>query len=150
MESLFDKNISQKFIERINQLSPETKAQWGKMTVEQMLWHCQKPFEIASGALVPTVNPIIKFLFGKSAKKGMTGPIPVKKNLPTFREAKGNNSAVFDTEKKKLIEMIENFQKKGADGLIKKPHPLFGEMSVTEWNALEVKHLDHHLTQFGV
>ncbi len=150
MESLFDKNTVQKFVERINQLSPETNALWGKMRVEQMLWHCQKPFEIASGALRPKVSPLIKFLFGKSAKKDMTGPKPIKKNLPTFNEAKAIQSAVFEQEKKNLITAIENFQQKGVDGLTKKPHPFFGEMSVQEWNALLSKHLDHHLKQFGV
>jgi hypothetical protein len=150
MESLFDKNTVQKFVERINQLSPETNALWGKMRVEQMLWHCQKPFEIASGALRPKVNPLLKLIFGKSAKKGMTGDIPVKKNLPTFKEAKAINAVVFEKEKKNLITLIENFQQKGVEGLTKKPHPFFGNMSVAEWNALEIKHLDHHLKQFGV
>ena len=150
MESLFEKNTTQKFVERINQLSPQTQAQWGKMRVEQMLWHCQKPFEIASGTLVPKINPLIKFLFGKSAKRDMTGEKPVKKSLPTFNEAKAIQSAVFEKEKKNLIAAIENFQQKGLEGLTKKPHPFFGEMNVTEWNALLFKHLDHHLTQFGV
>ena len=80
----------------------------------------------------------------------MTGNIPIKKNLPTFNEAKIIDKQIFETEKQQLIKSIENFQKKGPDGLIKEPHAFFGKLSVLEWNALQVNHLNHHLQQFGV
>jgi hypothetical protein len=149
MENLFDQHTAQKFIDRIEKLTPQSKPLWGKMKVEQMLWHCQKPFEIVSGALTPKVNPVIKFLFGKSAKVGFTNTQPVKKNLPTFNEAKAPASPNFETEKNKLIDQIKNFQQRGPSGISKAPHPFFGPLTVDEWNTLEIKHLEHHLSQFG-
>lgn len=149
MESLFNAQTSQKFIERINKLDHQTPAQWGKMNVGQMLTHCQKPLLIASGDLTPKISPIVKFLFSKSAKKQLVSKEDFKKSLPTFKEAIIADQRVFEAEKTNLIKLIENFQQKGEAGLTKNNHPFFGEMSVSDWNTLQVKHLDHHLKQFG-
>jgi len=149
MKSLYKKEDAEYFINRINTLSHSTPAQWGKMNVAQMLTHCQKPLEIASGDLKPKINPIVKFLFGKGAKRQLLADAQLKKNLPTFAEAKIADAKVFEAEKSKLIKLIQGFQQKGESGLTKDPHPFFGELSVKEWDILQVKHLDHHLRQFG-
>ena len=70
MESLFDKQGNQNIVDRINQLTPITLSQWGKMTVSQMLEHCQQPIKVSFGTLELKPN-LISFLFGKSAKKQM-------------------------------------------------------------------------------
>jgi hypothetical protein len=148
-KSLFNKQDADEFISRINKLTPQTPALWGKMDVAQMLTHCQKPLQIASGSLKPKINRVIKFLFGKKAKEQLITEPEFKKNLPTFPEAKIVDKKVFETEKKKLIELIQQFQKEGEAGLTKDPHPFFGDLTVKEWDILQVKHLDHHLRQFG-
>ena len=51
--------------------------------------------------------------------------------------------------KNKLIDQIKNFQQRGPSGISKAPHPFFGPLTVDEWNTLEIKHLEHHLSQFG-
>lgn len=150
MESLFKPETAEKFISRINHLTPQSQANWGKMNVGQMLTHCQKPLDIASGALVPKVNPIIKFLFGKRTKRQIMEQEQFNKNIPTFREALITDERVFETEKKKLIEAIQNFQKNGPEGITKAEHPFFGKMTIEEWDILQTKHLDHHLRQFWV
>ncbi|MBP9797478.1 MAG: DUF1569 domain-containing protein, partial [Chitinophagales bacterium] len=38
----------------------------------------------------------------------------------------------------------------GPTGVTKDKHPFFGKLSPEEWDTLTVKHLDHHLRQFGV
>ncbi|MBL7910600.1 MAG: DUF1569 domain-containing protein [Bacteroidia bacterium] len=150
MDSLFKTETKQQFIERINKLTPQSQAQWGKMNVGQMLTHAQKPFEIASGKLVPKVNALIKLLFGKSAKRSIVNDPQFKKNIPTFAEAKITDERVFETEKQKLLESLEYFHNKGPEGITKAPHPFFGAMTIEEWDKLQSKHLDHHLRQFGV
>ncbi|MCW3083037.1 MAG: hypothetical protein JWP12_403 [Bacteroidetes bacterium] len=47
MESLFNPADNQKIITRINSVTPESKAQWGKMNAAQMLAHCQPPLLVA-------------------------------------------------------------------------------------------------------
>ncbi len=150
MKSLFNQQHANEFIERINKLTPATKAHWGKMNVSQMLHHSQIPLNIASGALQIKPNPIIKFLFGKRAKKQLVSAEDFKKNLPTFKEGIVSDEREFEKEKSTLISLINKFQTSGEGGLIKTPHPFFGELSKSEWDALETKHLDHHLRQFGV
>lgn len=150
MDSLFKAETAQKFIDRINHLTPQSQAQWGKMNVGQMLTHVQKPFDIASGSLVPKVNPIIRFLFGKRARRQIMEQPEFKRNIPTFREAMITDEHEFEVEKKKLIEAILNFQQKGPEGITKAPHPFFGPLTIQEWDVLQNKHLDHHLRQFWV
>jgi hypothetical protein len=150
MKSLFNKEHSQEFISRINSLNNQTQPQWGKMNVAQMLTHCQMPIKTATGALVPKINPIIKFLFGKGAKKQLINDHEFKKNLPTFTEAKIVDQRIFEEERTRLVKIIEEFQQKGPAGLTRQAHPFFGEMSISDWDTLQVKHLDHHLRQFGV
>lgn len=149
MESLFEAQTAQKYIDRIHSLTPQTQRLWGKMDVAQMLAHCQAPIRIASGELVPRINPVIKFLFGRSAKKQLVNDPEFKRNLPTFSEAKIVDRRVFELERTRLVELILEFQQKGPSGLTKSAHPFFGEMSISDWDTLQVKHLDHHLRQFG-
>jgi len=150
MDSLFNKNTADHFIDRIYQLSPGTQPQWGKMNAAQMLTHCQIPLDIASGKLQPTIHPIIKFLFGKRAKRELIEEHEFKRHLPTFREARIYEHRDFEKERERLLILIRGFQEAGPEHLTKDPHPFFGKMSVEEWNILQVKHLDHHLRQFGV
>jgi len=150
MESLFTKETSQKYIDRIHLLTPQTQSQWGKMNVSQMLAHCQAPLNVASGELVLKINPVVKFLFGKSAKKQLVNDPEFKRNLPTFSEAKIFNQRIFEQEQSRLVNLIDDFQTKGPKGLTTNAHPFFGDMTVGDWDLLQLKHLDHHLRQFGV
>jgi len=150
LRSLFNKDHSKEFISRINSLNHQTRPQWGKMDVAQMLAHCQAPLRIASGELKPRVNPVVKFLFGKRAKKDLVNDPEFKRDLPTLSEAKISNKREFEQERKKLVLEIESFQERGPAGLTAEPHPFFGDMSIHDWDTWQVKHLDHHLRQFGV
>ncbi len=49
VKNLFDAAVKQKIITRINTLTPQSHAQWGKMNVAQMLAHCQMPLGVATG-----------------------------------------------------------------------------------------------------
>jgi hypothetical protein len=150
MKSLFNQKDAGEFIARINQLTPASQPLWGKMNVAQMLAHCEVPLRVAHGELKPKVSPLIRFLFGGMAKKSLLSGKPFKKNSPTMSEAKIADDRIFETEKQKLIQRINEFPKRGANGITKEDHPFFGKLSVADWDLLQVKHLDHHLSQFGV
>ena len=47
MKSLFETSAYNEIMERLEVLTPESKGQWGKMTVGQMIWHCQYPLKVA-------------------------------------------------------------------------------------------------------
>lgn len=147
MKSLLDNETKQEFFNRINNLNPDTKAQWGIMNAEQMLRHCRVPLELAINKIQLKPNKLITFLFGKRILKNLRGNEAFKRNLPTFKEAKLPATKGFDIEKKALMELINSFE---VTKITTKPHPFFGSMTKEEWDVLQTKHLDHHLNQFGV
>ncbi|GGB67832.1 hypothetical protein GCM10007424_04770 [Flavobacterium suaedae] len=149
MESIFDQQGNQNIIARIEKLTPSTPAKWGKMTVSQMLVHCQQPIKVCYGTL-KLKSGIMAFLFGKMIKKKIGGPKPFKQDLPTVKEFVVANDPDFETSQKELIDLVKVFAEKGHDAIVNPKHPFFGEMTMDEWNELQWKHLDHHLRQFGV
>lgn len=150
MKTLFNANENQAIVERINKLTPETKALWGKMNVEQMLAHSRMPLLAAYGIEKMSKRGLISFLFGKMAKKQIMSEKPFGKNLPTDKKFIIVNPEKFEKEKQSLIKNVVLFTKNGPDKITKEPHGFFGSLSQEEWGILQYKHLDHHLSQFGV
>ena len=46
MKSLFNTEILDEVVSRINLLNPQSQQQWGKMNVAQMLAHCKDAFKV--------------------------------------------------------------------------------------------------------
>lgn len=149
MSDIFNIEDNKVLVSRLQQLNPEKKPLWGKMSVCQMVAHCQKPLEVADGRLELNRN-IFGFLFGKIAKKSLLKEGDLKKDLPTAPEFKITNSPNFENEWELLIALVKKFGTKGPEVISNKRHPFFGKMTEKEWGTLQYKHLDHHLKQFGV
>jgi hypothetical protein len=148
MESIFNAAVRDKFVGRINKLTPATPALWGKMNVSQMLAHCQVPLKMALDDL-QIKRGLVGILFGRIARKQILSDQPFKRNMPTFKEARITSDKDFETEKQGLTMLIKRFEA-GPGVLTNKPHGFFGELTPDEWDQLQVKHLDHHLQQFSV
>lgn len=149
MKTLLDAADSSAALRRIHHLRPDSRALWGKMTVAQMLAHAQVPLRVATGELVLR-RGWIGLLFGRFARRALAGPEPFRRNMPTAPEFRVQDERDFAIEKANLIALLQRFQGGGAAGITKEPHPFFGPLSVEQWQALQWKHLDHHLRQFGV
>lgn len=149
MPSIFNHADSEVFIERINKLTPISQHIWGTMTVGQMLAHIQQPIRVALGEYKPK-RTIIGVLFGGFAKKQLVNEKPFKQGLPTDASFVIENDRNFADEKAKSIILIKKLVEIGPDGITKDKHPFFGKLTAEEWDTLTVKHLDHHLRQFGV
>jgi hypothetical protein len=149
--NVFEKEMSDALIARINQLSASTTPQWGKMTVAQMLAHCSVAYEMALENNHKAPNFFMKFILTTFVKKGITdATTPYKKNSPTAPAFIIQEEKDFEAEKKRLIAYIEQVQGLGEKHFEGKASLSFGALSATEWSNLFSKHLDHHLTQFGV
>ena len=148
--SIFTKDVSEKIIHRINQLKPTTQPQWGKMNVAQMLAHCNVTYELVYENKHPKPNFFMKFILKSFIKKVVTSETPYKHNLRTAPAFKITETKDFETEKKRLINYIKTTRQLGETHFDNKESHSFGKLSVTEWNNMFYKHLDHHLTQFGV
>ncbi|WP_333600513.1 DUF1569 domain-containing protein [Flavobacterium sp.] len=149
MSSIYNKTDNEIIISRINKLSPESKGQWGKMTVDQMLSHCQAPMDFAFGKTPMKANFLMRLL-GKMIKGKMLKSKEFKKNSPTAPAFIRTGVYDFDQTKNELIQKIEFFSDLGQKAIKTTNHPFFGEMTYDEWSQLHTMHLDHHLRQFGV
>jgi hypothetical protein len=148
MKNLFSQSDAAVIINRIENLRADSPRQWGKMNVAQMLAHCQVPFEVFFGEKKQK-RGLMGILFGALAKRKMLQDGTFSKNLPTAKDFIIADEREFEKEKLQLINTIKRFTST-ADAHTIQQHPFFGKMSGNEWSVLAYKHLDHHLTQFGV
>ena len=147
VKNLFDPVVKQDIIVRINKLTPESKPLWGKMNVSQMLAHLQVPIGVADGT-----QKLKRTLFGRivgpMVKSIIYNDKPFKRSLPTDPSfVMFGSEKDFETEKQKLLVMVNNFTE---TAIVNETHVFFGKLTKEQWSKGTWKHLDHHLTQFGV
>lgn len=138
-------------LSRLDKLTPEGKALWGKMNVSQMLAHLNDAYRICLG-MKPAkdrstfVSRNIIFPAAVYILPGFPRDAPT---APEQNQHKGGTKPRdFYTELEFLKKMIDIFDEREEEKL--KPHPLFGKLSKKQWEDVFVKHFDHHLKQFGV
>jgi hypothetical protein len=68
MKSIYNSNDNHELVNRINQISSESKPLWGKMSVDQMCEHCLITSNVAFGKQELKINFLMK-LVGKMMKK---------------------------------------------------------------------------------
>ena len=150
MKNIFTEETSNEIIARINSLTNETQALWGKMHVAQMLAHCSVSYETIYTNKHPKPNAFVKFILKNFIKKYIVNEKPYKKSSQTAPYFIIADERDFEAEKKKLIDYILKTQELGEKAFEGKESVSFGPMSKNEWNNMLYKHLDHHLSQFGV
>ena len=151
MQNVFDAKDAQEYINRINNLTPETPRKWGKMSADQVLAHLNVAYDLTfTPEKFPKPNFIAKFLLSKFVKPKITTEIPYKPSLPTSPAFIIADERNFEEEKAKLIGNIQRVQQLGREAFEGKENINFGKMTAQCWNNMFAKHLNHHLDQFGV
>ncbi|WP_313215173.1 DUF1569 domain-containing protein [Soonwooa sp.] len=151
MKNIFNILDVDTYIKAINQLTPETPAKWGKMSVDQMLAHCNVTYElIYEPQKHKKPGFFAKWMMKKFVKPKVTNELPYKQNLPTGPMFLIKDKKDFDLEKKRLIGFLQKTQQLGASAFDGKESASFGRLNSQEWNNMMAKHLDHHLAQFGI
>lgn len=151
LPNIFTKEVSDNFIARINNLTNETQRKWGTMSVSQMLAHCCVTYEyIYEPAKYKKANFIFGLLLKTVIKKAVTNEKGYKQNLRTGPDFLVKNDKNFEIEKKRLIDFISRVQQEGESKFDGRISHSFGQLNKTQWNNMFYKHLDHHLSQFGV
>jgi len=150
LPNIFTKEVSENVINRINALTPETQPQWGKMSVSQMLAHCNVTYEMVFEDKHRKPNFLVQWILRSFIKNTVTGEKPYKRNLQTAPAFMIKDTRNFELEKDRLINYIRKTQALGESYFDGKKSHSFGALNITEWNNMFYKHLDHHLTQFGV
>ncbi|WP_308006697.1 DUF1569 domain-containing protein [uncultured Chryseobacterium sp.] len=151
MENVFDAKDAQNYIDRINNLTPETKGLWGKMSVDQMLAHCNVSYEMVyEPEKHKKPGAIAKFILKSFVKPKVVGEKAYTQNGPTAPQFIIADHKNFEEEKKRLIGFVQKTQQLGASAFDGKESFSFGKLKAQEWNNMFAKHLNHHLAQFGV
>jgi hypothetical protein len=151
MQNVFDAQDAQEYINRINNLTPETQRKWGKMSVDQVLAHLNVAYDLTfTPEKFPKPSFIAKFLLSRFVKPKITNEIPYKQSLPTSPAFIIADERNFEEEKAKLIGNIQRVQQLGREAFEGKENINFGKMAAQDWNNMFAKHLNHHLDQFGV
>ncbi|GAA4154476.1 hypothetical protein GCM10022217_11520 [Chryseobacterium ginsenosidimutans] len=151
MENVFDAKDAQNYIDRINNLTPETKSLWGKMMVDQMLAHCNVSYEMVyEPEKHKKPGSISKFILKSFVKPKVVGEKAYTQNGPTAPQFIVSERKDFEEEKKRLIGFIQKTQQLGTAAFDGKESFSFGKLKAQEWNNMFAKHLNHHLAQFGV
>ena len=147
MKTVFDKATRDELINRINSLNENSKAQWGKMNIYQMLKHCTVCEEMYLGKKTYK-RTLMGLLFGRIGLRNlMKDDTPLKPNLPTsadfiIQEKEGDVLA----EKMKWIALMQEYAQHSENGFT---HWFFGKMTKEQVGYFVYKHTDHHLRQFN-
>ena len=117
------------------------------MTVDQMLWHVNCGLENALGRFdvreqrIPLPHAVTKFLvLNMPWRKGKT---------PTAREFIAKSHYDFEVEQARLLRLIDEMSTKSLEAPWGRSS-FMGPMTGRDWSRLQAKHVDHHLSQFGV
>ena len=149
MKNLLNAHDREDILARLQNLTPENKGLWGRLTVAQILPHMTDPLRVAihekSGV------PQKSMVYGTFMGRMMYNWIPWPKGAPTdpgFLPGSGmTEPTTFEQDKQTLILTIHRFAHFDRPIAVS---PVFGPMTHRNWGRLMWRHLDHHLTQFGV
>lgn len=148
-QDLFVPEVLEHYLNRISNVQSSSKPLWGKMNAAQAMAHLAEPFLFAMGEMKPERNRIGRW-FGWMLKNMLKDPRPYPHNAPTSKDFLFPSDVDFETSKNKLTANLIRFHKGGPDLVTDWPHPFFGKLTPQEWSFAMSKHLNHHLTQFGV
>ncbi len=147
MPSLRKQAIRNSLTQRLLSLTPETRPQWGKFDAPRMICHLADSFAMALGEI--STQSANKKAFQRFPMKHLIlYVLPWPKGTPTAPELLATEAGEFDRDRQRVVEMMERVA--AAPRGMGPEHPFFGPLDNEEWNALQWKHVNHHLTQFGV
>lgn len=147
MRALHDPRYKAEIVRRVEALRPDSRRRWGRMSVGQMLWHVNEAMETTLGRgdvapeKMPLPRPVMKFIVIH---------VPWPKGSPTLKRwIPQYDRYDFSVERERCLRLIDELTSKPLDSDWPES-PTLGPMRGTDASRLQAKHLNHHLTQFGV
>jgi hypothetical protein len=148
MKHLHDAAEREQLKARIRKISASSPRKWGKMTPDQMLWHCCEPIECAVGR--KPYGKMMSMPLPGSWIRFMLLNVPwIKGRTPTAPAFQAKGSYDLEAERTRLLGLIDQLAALDITGQAP-THPMFGENSIAYQSKLQVKHIAYHLEQFSV
>jgi hypothetical protein len=141
MNSIYVKASNDQIIARIELLTVNSQAIWGKMTVDQMLKHTNEAILIAFAERTLKISFVVRII-GRMMKNKIFSA-EFKKNSPTAPEFIFKKRFDFEDSKNELTTNFSRFAQ-GHDAIKVIDHPFWGKMTYEDWDKLMWKHVDHH------
>ncbi len=147
MKTIWDEPTRRSLVSRLGRIEASSKAKWGKFNAPQMVEHIGLPMRAAMGEMEvkpkngPFSNPLLRYL--------IIYWLPWPKGAPTapeFIPPLDGDLECNRCEFKRTLDLFVRYTQENRA----KPHPAFGDLSREHWGVLTHRHIDHHLTQFGV
>ncbi|MFN4006266.1 MAG: hypothetical protein ACK4HE_02025 [Chitinophagaceae bacterium] len=144
--------LKTKFIPLLQTIPPNTKGQWGVLSLQQMIEHMGDAFKNAAGKLIlppltsgETLEKMRAFLMSeKPFKENTQNPYMDAKGAPTRQP---NVTAAISRLEKSIADFFNHF---AANPNATTSNAFFGELTFEQNVQLLYKHALHHLKQFGV
>lgn len=146
--TIFDATALDGLLQRLDKLTPDARAQWGRMTAPRMLCHLSDSIRVGLGEMParfkqgPLANPIARWLLAYVI------PFP-KGKAETPPEMLTTQPSEWKSDLAAVREQLRAAAQRGPDGKWAR-HPAFGDVSGRLYGVFIHKHVDHHLRQFGV
>lgn len=143
--------IASEIAGRLEKLSPNTKPLWGNLTAPELIQHLIGTFKQSTGEItdLPFVgNWAFEYVVGPLA---LAGFLPIPKNLKIKANGKSFPAVNRPGDLNDLRGCMEAYIAGVENGTMKTSyHPYFGDIGSKGWSKMHVKHMRHHLKQFGL
>ena len=147
MKTMWDAACQREIRDRIERLSPEKTAAWGKMSSPQMVCHLAESLKMALGDL-PVARKLVPIRY-PPLKQLIVYIAPFPKNVATAPELLARPPRAWSADVADLQALVNRFVARGSQAAAWPEHPAFGRLSHRAWGVLVYRHMDHHLRQFG-
>lgn len=142
---LHDPHIYASIKERIESLRPDTPRRWGKMSIDQMLWHVNVSMREAVGDYTPRLGRIP---LPKAVLRWAILNIPWGRGARTRPDMYPVSTHDFNAQKTECLVLIDRIYQQPLTAEWPESASM-GRMTGKHWSQLTARHLDHHLRQFG-
>jgi len=141
---LHDANVRSQLMTRVRALQPNARGRWGRMTVDQMLWHVNVSLRECAGDYKPEVKaPLPKWLM----RWGILN-LPWGRGATTRPDMRVVSAHDFNEQKSLCLSLLDRIAARPLDAHWPESASM-GRMKGKHWSKLQARHLDHHLRQFG-
>jgi hypothetical protein len=142
---LHDPSVGASIKTRIQSLRLDSQRQWGKMSIDQMLWHVNVSMREAVGEYTPELKPLP---VPKVVMRWAVINLPWGRGARTREDMYPASAYDFNVQKAECLSLIDRILARplAADW---PTSASMGKMTGKHWSQLTAKHLDHHLRQFG-